>query len=273
MSIEIHHNIVSESEIKILRDYLANGQGIFDRRPGVTTRRPTQLGVPYDNDTSWPMQLVIDIISRAFGSSVDAWELEPGGVLFYDAKDCFTLHVDSGDGQDTLYKNILIPLYTEGGGSTVIFKNKWYGPRTRFARVLTGPFSERLPRKDGQFQVVDDIRKLSDISDFDITEKDLEELILKKSPNSAKPPEPRLSDYSQVEGYDPDLKFDEEFHQKWLSHIPIENLHGLTVKEVLEWKVGDVLVWDRHYIHSSGNDHQRKEGIAVFTNLVCSQQT
>lgn len=272
MSINIHRNIVSQDEVNVLLDYLESGQGIFDQRPDVTTRRPTHLGVPYDKST-WPMELAMDIIDRVVDSD-KPWEIEPGSALFYDAKDCFGLHVDSGDGdQKTLHKNILIPLYTEDSGSTVLFENKWYGPRTRFARVYTNPFSYRLPKKDGKFHVVDDIRNLTDLSEFNITEEQLQDLIVKRSDSYTKPPEPRLTDYSQIEGYDPNLEFDKEFHQRWLSHVPIENLHGLTVKEVVQWNVGDVIVWDRQYIHSSSSDHRRKKGLTMFTNLVYSQQT
>ena len=81
-------------------------------------------------------------------------------------------------------------------------------------------------------------------------------------------PDRRTTDYTDIEGYDPNLKFDEKIHAQYCKHIPIENLHGLTVDRIVEWKVGDVIAFDRQHLHCAGSGHSKKMGISVFTNRI-----
>ena len=64
-------------------------------------------------------------------------------------------------------------------------------------------------------------------------------------------------------GEDP---FDEKIHQKYLNHIDIDNLKGLEVELVYNWKVGETLIMDRTHIHcSSSNIQNKKLGLTTFT--------
>jgi hypothetical protein len=60
--------------------------------------------------------------------------------------------------------------------------------------------------------------------------------------------------------------FDREIHQKYLTHLDINNLNGLKVELVYEWKVGEILIMDRSHIHcSSSRIENKKLGLTTFT--------
>ena len=60
--------------------------------------------------------------------------------------------------------------------------------------------------------------------------------------------------------------FDEEFHKKYLSHIDINNLKGMEVEMVYEWKIGETLIVDRTHIHcASSKIKNKKLGLTTFT--------
>ena len=61
-------------------------------------------------------------------------------------------------------------------------------------------------------------------------------------------------------------EFDKEFHKKYLTHIDINNLKGLEVEFIYNWKVGDTLIVDRTHIHcASSRINHKKLGLTTFT--------
>ena len=63
-----------------------------------------------------------------------------------------------------------------------------------------------------------------------------------------------------------DKEFDKETHQKYLKHIDINNLKGLEIEMIYNWKVGDTLIVDRTHIHcASSRIHHKKLGLTTFT--------
>ena len=61
-------------------------------------------------------------------------------------------------------------------------------------------------------------------------------------------------------------EFDKKIHQKYLTHIDINNLKGLKVEMVYQWKVGETLIMDRSHIHSaSSRINEKKLGLTTFT--------
>ena len=61
-------------------------------------------------------------------------------------------------------------------------------------------------------------------------------------------------------------EFDKATHKKYLTHLDINNLKGLKVELVYQWKVGETLIMDRSHIHcSSTNIVNKKLGITTFT--------
>ena len=61
-------------------------------------------------------------------------------------------------------------------------------------------------------------------------------------------------------------KEDKEIHKKYLSHIDINNLKGLKIDFIYEWKVGETLIMDRSHIHcASSYVGDKKLGLTTFT--------
>ena len=61
-------------------------------------------------------------------------------------------------------------------------------------------------------------------------------------------------------------EFDKEMQQKYLTHIDINNLKGLKVESIYQWKVGETLIMDRSHIHSSSSRIiDKKLGLTTFT--------
>ena len=63
-----------------------------------------------------------------------------------------------------------------------------------------------------------------------------------------------------------DEEFDKEIHQNYLTHIDINNLKGLKVEFIYNWKIGETLIMDRSHIHSaSSRINYKKLGLTTFT--------
>jgi hypothetical protein len=171
-----------------------------------------------------------------------------------------------------------LPLSVDGPSATVIFDNHWLGPSTRFSRTDISPFRYNLPNKDGVFIDVEDIRILLDqcktapstVNDFIVDSAfiaELERLVeIRSNKAGIQKADARTSDYSQITNYKPGELFDADIHAQYINHIPIENLHGLTVDTIAEWHPGDAIVFDRTQLHCAASGHTRKIGISLFTN-------
>ena len=63
-----------------------------------------------------------------------------------------------------------------------------------------------------------------------------------------------------------DKEFDKETHKKYLTHIDINNLKGMEIELIYEWKVGDSLIVDRSHVHcASTRINHKKLGLTTFT--------
>ena len=61
-------------------------------------------------------------------------------------------------------------------------------------------------------------------------------------------------------------EFDKTIHQKYLTHIDINNLKGLKIELIYKWKIGETLIMDRSHIHSSSSRiKEKKLGLTTFT--------
>ena len=61
-------------------------------------------------------------------------------------------------------------------------------------------------------------------------------------------------------------EFDKEIHKKYLTHIDINNLKGMEVEMIYEWKIGESLIVDRTHIHcASSRIKNKKLGLTTFT--------
>ena len=259
MAVDVFENIVSKKQQQILLDYFNKKDDLIDSRPDVFSKSPK-----WNVTKDWPQETLKKILDAVFDV-----KYQPENVFFYSSKASFRLHVDSGEGnQNILHKNTIIPLYIDGPSTTIIFKNKWRGGHVRFGIKQISPFNYDIPNKQGKMVKIEDIRKLKDISHLDITQKELDDLILLRSgKKDIHKPDERVTDYSLIEGYNADLKFDPQIHEQYCNHIPIENLHGLTIDSIIEWKLGDIITFDRQHLHCAGSGHNKKMMVSVFTNV------
>ena len=61
-------------------------------------------------------------------------------------------------------------------------------------------------------------------------------------------------------------EFNKEMHKKYLNHLDINNLKGLKIELIYNWKIGDTLIMDRSHIHSSSSRiKEKKLGLTTFT--------
>ena len=61
-------------------------------------------------------------------------------------------------------------------------------------------------------------------------------------------------------------EFDKTIYKKYLTHLDTNNLKGLKVELVYQWKVGETLIMDRSHIHcSSSKIVNKKLGLTTFT--------
>ena len=63
-----------------------------------------------------------------------------------------------------------------------------------------------------------------------------------------------------------DGEFDKEMHKNYLTHIDINNLKGLKIEMIYNWKLGDTVIVDRTHIHcASSRIKNKKLGLTTFT--------
>jgi len=75
----------------------------------------------------------------------------------------------------------------------------------------------------------------------------------------------RKTDYSGVENLC-NLPFDEDDYLNYLTHLPYETVQGLSIKEVVPWKVGQVLMFDSTLLHCSSNFTGIKKGLTILVS-------
>lgn len=77
-----------------------------------------------------------------------------------------------------------------------------------------------------------------------------------------------LTDYSDIVGYT-DKPFNKQIYNEYLTHLPYDALHGLTVESIVRWQPGDAITFDMGKLHSAvdftsqGIDY--KIGYSIFT--------
>ncbi len=266
---KIFQRLLSDREIDSLLEYHWITDDRTDDRPDVRSKHPRW------NIDKWPQQIVQQVLDQVLDYTYSVEE-----VIFNQSRISFRLHADSGDGNlESLGHAIIIPLKVAGPSATVFFDNYWFGPSTKFSRVLIKDYEYNLHNKHGDLTHVDDLRTLlsqclydpSSVVDFVVNTdfiKSLEYLISARDNRSISKKDNRCYDYSDVLNYQEEKIFPSDTHQQYLNHIPIENLHGLTVDQIVSWGIGDAIVFDRKQLHCAASGHQEKIGITVFTQRV-----
>lgn len=264
----IYEDLLTPAEVAELLEFHNKVDHTSDNRPDCLTKHPV-----WDQD-EFPQE----ILARAMDKILEPYTVDK--TIFYTSFVDFRLHVDLAytDINQPVYKNLLFALAQEGYAGTVIFDNYWPGLATRFTRTKYDPFEYSFDDKNGNRVWIKDIRELyqqcidapHSVEHFDVTAqfvKELAELIETRQGPPGKGPEPRTSDYSKIINWDPNKKFDPDLHEKYLKHVPIEDLHGLTILKVIDWKPGMVFTFDRRHIHCAAyNGATSKTGIVMTTS-------
>ena len=188
------------------------------------------------------------------------------------------IHADMGKDPTLLpYKNVLLPLYVKGGGTThtILFKQKWYGKSSLFSANGDSKSSDHFFKDmNGDFVHIKNSQELlhkmkSNINQqinyeggvFFCSMENIEEIeaLLKQS---------RYSDRTN-DHITSDRPFDKVLYNKYLSHQPYEDLKGLEIDVAMPWRPGDIITFNRSTIHCASNFLQEgveeKMAIAMFT--------
>lgn len=277
-----YHNILDACHIQELLDYLDRDDDRTDHRPDVRSKHPR-----WDLD-EWPQQVVAEALGKIFQTSYQVEE-----VTFQDTRIGLRPHTDNSSRAGTRGLTVMLCLDAEPEAHTVFFDNyllSWYGSGVFFTRQPWSPFQYRIPGRTGELIYVEDIRDLltaceqnpTSVTQFAVTDTFLAELrdtVRKRSLTRMEynsqtletgfiQPGPRQNDYTKLTNYDPDSKFDLNTHRRYLSHVAIEDLHGLILDTVVSWQPGMLIQFDREQLHSSSSCHSRKRSITVFCHQV-----
>jgi hypothetical protein len=82
----------------------------------------------------------------------------------------------------------------------------------------------------------------------------------------------KVTDYTSLLNYT-GTPLDREVYERHLTHLPFENLFGLSVEKLIEWRIGDVIIFDCNQLHSSNDfsKHQvTKNSLTYFASKVIS---
>ena len=266
--VEYFRNIVDAKTLKIFNDFLNCQDKYVDDRGDVYDK----LMTPADSD--WPMQEVINLLDKFM---LEPYEIE--NADFVRSNFLTRLHTDTDNGdQKRIGKNIIIPLEVNTHASTAVFDNKWFGPAAKFTKIKIPQYEYTINNLNNQPIQLENICLLHNAMkesnapitkyqghQFSSTSDDiawLSDLINKRHKTDL-----RVSDYTGITNLN-NNDFPNDFHEKWLKHIPIETLHGLSIPEIAEWCVGDVISFDRQYLHSGTSCSKQKTFLAVFTYRV-----
>lgn len=258
-------DLVTDHDISSLLDYMRIDDDRTDIRLDVRSKHPRW------NLDQWPQMLVQTILDK-----VITYDYLVEEAIFNESKISFRLHADSGDGDITrLGHAVLIPLLVEGPGATVFFNNHWHGASTKFSQVDIMPFEYDIPIGGGELYHVLDIRQLLldvqignvplELAGIDNLKTKVTDLVKARSGGKIGQLDGRTSDYQSITNYNAGLELDPVFWTQYLSHVPRENFHGLTVEQVVDWHPGRVIVFERTQLHAAAAGHDRKIGLTIFT--------
>lgn len=278
MQVTEFKQILSQQEVDILLEYLHVKDDRYDERPDAISKHPL-----WDR-SKWPQHIVANALNKIFpkGYTIGEVSIISGGLSLKPHSDW----IDN-------YYTVIFVLDFDPVAHTVFFRNTVpqqpnpEHPAIFLQRTKWTPFQYSLPGKNGELVYVDDIRELLDqvttqpetVEDFDLTEEfvnELKSLVQKRSTGRLEHSEqtdetgyvqctPRIQDYaSWVTGYDENATFPADIHEKYLSHVDIEDLHGLCVDKIIDWSIGSAMAFNGTQIHSASSAHSKKTFMTVF---------
>ena len=264
--VEICKDAITQSEVQQLRDWFRGKNGSLPPED----RGYSKVKCYKPGDADFP-DVILGILSKILDYEfVFDEEIHCMESLDFRVR----LHVDNNADIDRWGHTVLIPLEVEGVCETVFFDNYWpYAESQYFTRQIPDVFSCPVLDIDGNWVLVKDIRKFLPLTSNDIVEADgkkfrndetFQKWIISRSDKNWK--RDTTSAYEKITNYDPDSKFDLALRDKYLKHVPLEDLHGLTLGKIVEWKIGEIYKIDRTELHCGGSNHVRKLGLTIFIN-------
>lgn len=192
------------------------------------------------------------------------------------------IHADTGkDPEDIIGQNILIPISINPinkKAHTIIFKNKWYGPSANFVSKKNDGNDHILKDEKNKLIEIDDIKefyslilkqKINSIYKFNQGEFLINSLFID---NISKLLDNKRYGIRTNEHIIKGIHFDKKIYNRYLTHIPYDDLEGLEVHTIYKWNIGDIISWDRSFIHCSdnflSNDVIQKISIPIFTSKI-----
>jgi len=275
--VKVIDDVIDSADLATLLDYLAQDDHRTDARPDVRSKHP------HWNEPGWPQEILESALNRAVGPGFVIEE-----ITFRQDRIGLKPHTDDANPPGAIGKNMMILLDARPASQTIFFDQRW--PNNAqwgafFTRTPWNPFSYKLPSLTGDMIEVD-LRDLlaqcesdpESVTDFAVNEDFinlLESLIQKRAlpkldfdnrdqTTGYMQPGLRVSCYDELTDYRAGESFDPEFHAQYLSDVPIQDLEGLTVQQVVEWRPASAIVFDRDQLHCSSSNHDQKSFITIF---------
>ena len=159
--------------------------------------------------------------------------------------------------------------------NTIIFKNKWFDQSALFSSNINSNTDFIIKDKSKNFIDIMDINDFynellkynnsnmsykGNVFFVDESFKNYIEYLTKSKRYNQRTNKHIISD----------KKFDMRHYENYMSHQPYNDLQSLEIDRVIEWKIGDLVYWDRCRIHSSDNFLKNnvlyKTPLAMFTS-------
>ncbi len=194
------------------------------------------------------------------------------------------LHADTGKNpKDIIYKNVIIPMeivykpeaISHKPPNTIIFKNKWYDQSALFSSNINTNTDFIIKDKSKNFTDILDINDFyKEIINYDNSEINYKGSVFYVDENFKKYIEhlTKSKRYNQRTNkhITTEKKFDLNHYENYMTHQPYNDLQSLEIDKVIEWKIGNLVYWDRCRIHSSDNFLKNnvlyKTPLAMFTS-------
>lgn len=226
----------------------------------------------------WKSQ-VRDIIGEKIEHAL-GYKIFVGDFPAHFIKNRFPLRIHADMGKDPTmipHKNILIPLYVKGTGTThtLLFKQKWYGKSSLFSanghKSSSDHFFKDMNESFIHIKDSEDLlnKMRSNLNEqinynggtFFCSVENIEEIeaLLKQSRYSERTNKHIVNQ----------TPFNKEHYQKFLTHQPYDDLCGLELDRAIQWNPGDIITFNRSTIHCASNflneGVKEKMAIAMFT--------
>lgn len=270
--VEICKDAITQAEITELLDFFHKEDDRVLRPPwkDFTVKRANH------KDPDYP-RIIHKIIMRL----VDYKYVFSEDIIIMESSDYNSrLHVDNSPDRDKWGNIILIPLHVpQGGAETVFFKNHYTENKVMSTTIFTrgnhpnGGAAKDINGRAVWFNDMNDLKPYADRDgEFTINSSTfrMDEKLRRKI--AARTHEhfgggyfrDAVTDYTKLTGYDPAARLDPGVVQNFLAHFPPEDLEGLTLDQVVHWKLGDAYKFQRSVLHCGSSNSSAKIGLTIL---------